>query len=104
MFYVVFVIVTGIVNLAPLSNPTTVNVVFNWELDPNNVLTVVALKLICDPITVEETFVPKVVVEVAFWAVAAVDWIPTPLNVAIVLTSAIVAVYPEVSNAVVLPK
>ena len=89
MFYDTFVIVTGIVILAPLSNPVNVIVVFSWVFEPNNVLTVVALKLICDPITVEETFVPKVVVEVAFWLVAAVDWIPTPLNVAIVLTSAI---------------
>ena len=53
--------------------PTNVIVVFNWVLEPNNVFTVVALKLICDPITVEETFVPKVVVEVVFCVVAAVD-------------------------------
>ena len=59
-------IVTGIVTLAPLSNPTNVRVVFNCSFEPNNVFTVVALKLICDPITVEDTFVPNVVVDVAF--------------------------------------
>ena len=50
----VWVIVTGIVNLAPLSKPTTVKVVFNWLLDANKVFTVVALKLIWDPITVDD--------------------------------------------------
>ena len=90
--------VTGIVDLAPLSNPITVKVVNNVELLPNNVLIVVALKLICVPITVDETLVPTVVVEVEFCAVAAAELIPTPSKVAIVLTSAIVATYPLVSN------
>ena len=66
MFYVVFVIVTGIVILAPLSKPTKVIVELSWVFVPNKVLIVVALKLIWVPITVEETFVPKVVVEVVF--------------------------------------
>jgi len=39
-------IVIGIVNLAPLSKPTTVKVAESCELVPNKVFTVVALKLI----------------------------------------------------------
>jgi len=54
--------VTGIVNLAPESLPTTVNVVCNLTLEPNKVFTVVAVKLIEVPITVLETLVPIVVV------------------------------------------
>ena len=53
----------GISTLAPLSLPTTVIVACKDVLDPNNELTVVALKLIVVPITVLETFVPTVVDE-----------------------------------------
>ena len=102
---VVCVTVTGIVTLAPLSKPATVIVVDIWVLEgPNKVLIVVALKFIWDPITVDDTFVPKVVVEVAFCCCAASVLMPVPLNVAINLTSAIVAEYPEVSNAEALPR
>ena len=74
MYYVNLfcVIVTGIVNLAPLSNPTTVKVVLNWVCEPNNVLTVVAVKLICVPVTVAEMLVPIVWVAFAFAVAAAV--------------------------------
>ena len=51
--------VTGIVNLAPESLPTTVIVVCNLFLVPNNVLTVVAVKFTEVPITVLETFVGR---------------------------------------------
>jgi hypothetical protein len=95
-------IVTGIVNLAPESLPITVMVVCNVVFVPNNVLTVVAVKLIEVPITVLETFVPKVVVE--FKAVASGVLTPTPLKEFSTLASAIVAVYPEDSNACEAPK
>tara|TARA_R110000782_G_scaffold237688_2_gene324153 strand:+ start:292 stop:525 length:234 start_codon:yes stop_codon:yes gene_type:complete len=73
-FYVVdLVIVTGIVILAPLSKPVTVKVVTNVEFVPNKVLIVVALKFICVPVTVADTFVPIVCVEVAFAFVVAAD-------------------------------
>tara|TARA_B100000925_G_C21824451_1_gene394361 strand:+ start:541 stop:741 length:201 start_codon:yes stop_codon:yes gene_type:complete len=64
MAYYVAVLLTviGIVILAPLSNPTTVKVVLIVVLEPNKVFTVVALRLICEPITVLETLVPNVVV------------------------------------------
>ena len=75
-----------------------VRVVVIDELDPNNVLIVVALKLICVPITVLDTFVPIVVVELAFADVAASVLIPTPLKLDNNLISAIVAAYPLVSN------
>ena len=88
--------VTGIVILAPLSSPITVKVVLNVVLLPNKVFTVVAVKLIWVPITVLETLVPNVVVELAL--VAASVLIPTPLKVFNSLTSAIVAEYPLVSN------
>ena len=42
----------GISTLAPLSLPTTVIVACKDDFDPNNELTVVALKLIVEPITV----------------------------------------------------
>jgi hypothetical protein len=58
------------------------------------VLTVVAVRLIEVPITVLETFVPRVVVE--FSAAASGVLIPTPLNEFNTLASAIVAVYPEI--------
>ena len=89
--------VTGMVTLAPESLPIIVIVVCNVEFVPNNVLTVVAVKLIEVPITVLDTLVPKVVVE--FKAVASGVFIPTPLNEFSTLASAIVAVYPEDSNA-----
>jgi hypothetical protein len=57
-----FCYVNGIVNLAPESLPVTVKIVFNVFAVPNNVLTVVAVKLIVVPITVLDTFVPTVVV------------------------------------------
>ena len=53
----------GTVNLAPESLPVTVKIVFSVFAVPNNVLTVVAVKLIVVPITVLDTFVPTVVVE-----------------------------------------
>jgi len=53
-------------NLAPLSLPITVNVAYKAVLEPNNVFTVVALKLILEPITVLDTVVPIVVVEFKF--------------------------------------
>ena len=100
-----FVMVTGSVSLAPLSIPTNTIVADKVELDPNKVFTVVALKLNCEPITVVETLVPKVVVlTLLFAVVAASESIPTPVNVDINLTSEIVAVYPLVSNAVAFPK
>ena len=71
-------IVIGIVTRAPLSKPTTVNVAASWVLEPNNVFIVVALKLIWEPITVVETFVPNVVVD-EFAFCAAVVLIPTPV-------------------------
>ena len=85
------------VTLAPESLPIIVIVVCNVVLSPNNVLTVVAVKLIEVPITVLETFVPSVVVE--FNAVASGVFTPTQLNEFNTLASAIVAVYPEDSNA-----
>ena len=60
--------VIGTCNLAPLSLPTTVIVAYNAVLAPNNVLTVVALRLIVVPITVADTLVPNVVVELTFKA------------------------------------
>ena len=70
----------GTVIRAPESKPIMVRVVVIDELDPNNVLIVVALKLICVPITVLDTFVPIVVVELEFDDVAASVLIPTPLK------------------------
>jgi hypothetical protein len=58
--------------------------------EPNNVFTVVAVKLIVVPITVLDTLVPTVVVELR--ATASGVLIPTPLNWLSVLTSEIVAV------------
>ena len=82
--------VTGIVNLAPESLPTTVNVACKKLFEPNNVFTVVAVILIVVPTTVLETFVPIVTVELR--AVASGVLIPTPLNVLNVLKSEMVAV------------
>ena len=65
------VTVIGTVILAPLSNPTMVNVLTKVALEPNSVLTVVALRDIWVPVTVEETLVPIVVVAVALAAAAA---------------------------------
>ena len=96
-YCVTCIIVTGMVTLAPESLPIIVIVVCNCVFVPNNVLTVVAVKLIEVPITVLETFVPSVVVE--FNAVASGVFTPTPLNEFNTLASAIVAVYPEDSNA-----
>ena len=59
-------------------------------LFPNKVLTVVALRLICEPITVCEILVPKVWLTVVFWAWAAAVSIPIPVKVLSTLTSAIV--------------
>ena len=67
---------SGTVNLAPESLPVTVKIVFNVFDAPNNVLTVVAVKLIVVPITVLDTFVPTVVV--AFKLVAVAVFTPTP--------------------------
>ena len=66
--------------------------------------TVVAVILIEVPITVLETLVPTVVVPVVFRAVALGVLIPTPLNADIVLTSPIVATYPDCSKVEVAPK
>ena len=60
-------------------------------------LIVVPVRLIEVPITVLETFVPRVVVE--FNAAASGVLIPTPLYVFKTLASAIVATYPADSNA-----
>jgi hypothetical protein len=91
-FYVVdLVIVIGIVILAPLSKPLTVNVLNNVELDPNNVFTVVALNVNCVPTIVDDTLVPIVCVAVALALAADVVLIPVPSNVFNNLISAIVA-------------
>ena len=62
--------------LAPLSLPTMITLVVNEVLVPNNVLTVVAVKLIVEPTTVLDTLVPNV--SVVFKLVAAAlfdrDW------------------------------
>ena len=71
--------VTGIVNLAPLSKPTTVKVATMLELLPNKVFIVVALRLIWVPIMVLETLVPIVVVAFILEEVAASVLIPTPV-------------------------
>ena len=84
--------VIGTCNLAPLSLPTTVIVAYNAVLAPNNVLTVVALRLIVVPITVADTLVPNVVVELTFKASVESVSIPTPSNVDNNLTSEMVAV------------
>ena len=65
---------------------------------PNSVFTVVALKLIWVPTTVDDTFVPIVWVAVWFASAAAVVLIPVALNEFNNLTSAIVHEYPAVSN------
>ena len=73
-----FVIVIGIVTLAPLSLPIKVMVVCKVVLlAPNKVLTVVAVKLIEVPITVLETLVPNV--DVVFNLSASSVLIPTPV-------------------------
>ena len=92
------------VKRAPLSKPTNVIVAESWVFVPNKVFTVVALKLIWEPIIVWETLVPKVVVVVTFDACAPAVLIPIPVNVLINLTSEIVAEYPLVSYAWALPK
>ena len=92
------------VKRAPLSKPTNVIVAESWAFVPNKVFTVVALKLIWEPIIVWETLVPKVVVIGAFYVCAAVVLIPIPVNVLINLTSEIVAEYPLVSYVWLLPK
>jgi hypothetical protein len=94
--------VTGIVNLAPEPLPITVSVVCSCVLVPNNVLTDVAVKLIVVPITVLDTLVPIVEVELSLSASCVL--IPTPLKEFNTLTSAIVAVYPSFSKIVVAPK
>jgi hypothetical protein len=97
-----FTMVTGTDILAPESRPTTTSVVYSELLEPNSVLTVVAVILIVVPITVLLTFVPIVVVE--FKDVASGVLIPTPLNELIVLTSPIVAIYTDCSKVDVAPK
>lgn len=69
---------TGTVILAPLSKPTTVNVANKVEFEPNKVFTVVALKLIWVPVTVEDTLVPIVWVAVVLASVVAALCIPNP--------------------------
>ena len=83
-------IVTGTVILAPESLPTTVIVVCNLFLVPNKVLTVVAVKFTDVPITVLDTLVPSVVVELSFSASSVL--IPTPVYELSTLASAIIAV------------
>ena len=56
------------------------------------------------PITVLETLVPTVVTPVVFSAVACGVLIPTPLKAAVVLTSPIVATYPDCSNVDTAPR
>ena len=84
--------VIGTCNLAPLSLPTTVIVAYNAVLVPNNVLTVVALRLIVVPTTVADTLVPNVVVELTFNASVEGVSIPTPSKVDNNLTSEMVEV------------
>ena len=100
---VTLVIWTGTNNLAPESLPTTVKVVYKVVVEPNKVFKVVAVIFTVVPITVLDTFVPIVVVGV-FKEVAAVVFIPTPLNAEVVLTSPIVTEYPDCSNVLVAPK
>ena len=95
--------VKGIVNLAPLSNPTNVKVpLIEVFVGANKVLIVVPLKLNWVPIIVFETSVPKVVLRAdwayAFAFVVAVDSIPNPVNVFNNLISDTVHAYPLVSN------
>ncbi len=80
---------TGIESRAPLFLPIIVIVVYNTELVPNKVLTVVAVKLIVVPITVLLTLVPIVVVLLSVWTSGV--FIPKPLKLLKVLTSEIVA-------------
>jgi hypothetical protein len=95
-------IVTGIVTLAPESLPIIVIVVCSDVFVPNNVLTVVAVKLIEVPITVLDTFVPRVVVE--FNLSASAVFTPTPLNEFKTLASAMVATYPPASKVCAAPR
>jgi hypothetical protein len=74
IFYDILVTVTGIVNLAPLSLPVTVNVAYSELEVPKSVFTVVAVIFKVVPTTVLDTFVPNVVV--VFAATASVVWIP----------------------------
>ena len=99
---VIFVILIGIVNLAPESLPVTVKIVFKVEALPNSVFTVVAVKLIVVPITVLDTLVP--IVWVAFKTATSEVLTPTPSKLAKVLESPIVATYPEASNVELVPK
>ena len=104
IYVVDLVIVIGIVILAPLSNPLNVNVLTKVELDPNNVLTVVALNVNWVPVIVDDTFVPIVCVAVWLATVAAAVLIPVASNWFNNLTSAIVQLYPLVSNTWSFPK
>jgi hypothetical protein len=67
-------------------------------------LIVVALNVNWVPVIVEETFVPIVCVAVALADVADTVLIPVASKVFNNLTSAIVALYPAVSNTWSLPK
>ena len=96
----------GIVILAPLSLPTTVIVVDKVvNVEPNNVLTVVPVKVNEVPISDLDNTVPVVVFnEAAFPTVTSVVVIPVPWKEDNNLISAIVATYPLASNVEVAPK
>lgn len=83
--------------LAPESLPTICRVAVRDVLVPKRVLMVVAVMLKLVPTTVLDTEVPIVVVE--FKACTSGVSIPTPLKLFNNLTSEIVNVYPDVSNA-----
>ena len=90
------------VSLAPDPLPITVIVVLRDVVEPNRVLIDVATKLIDVPSTVLDTFVPTVVD--VFNLSASSVLTPTPVKALRTLTSAMVAVYPSVSNTVVAPR
>ncbi len=73
------------VTLAPESLPMMVRVVCSWVLVPNRVFTFVAVMFRLVPITVLDTFVPRVVV--LFSLLASSVLIPTPWNAAQPCTS-----------------
>ena len=83
--------VTGMVNLAPESLPITVSVVCSFVLDPNKVLTVVAVKLIEVPITFLDTLVPMVVVVFSV-VVSVVAVVAGGVSMAVVVAGVVIVV------------
>jgi hypothetical protein len=93
----------GMVILAPLSLPITVIVVANVvNEEPNNVLTVVPVKVNEVPISDLDNTAPVVVFNSGWPTVVVV--IPVPVNDDSNLISEIVATYPLASNVEVAPK